>query len=268
MNYDVSKLVSGEKPEFIKTFSCFINKHHEDLFDLIDEIEKQGVFGPNNRLMPKQRKKMMEGLEQNIKLIGKNINTPKKIACYGFVVWRTALEYAIEKELPIQVLMKLIEHGASPTKTACSLMAIKTNLFSKEEFGSHISRYQWKTPGGIYIKKVVELLSFSGANWNDNLVGIDPETDINLLGLKYYTKKHGTENPIANFIIETLGTKGALNLGVPEGGGRNNGNYEDDQDRFVIKLKPQEQKGRVIKGARYPQKKKTGKDGPLSIFKL
>ena len=38
-----------------------------------------------------------------------------------FYVYRTPLELAIERDAPIEVIMKLLEHGAEPTNTACTM---------------------------------------------------------------------------------------------------------------------------------------------------
>lgn len=231
------ELISGPAPALLDRISSLTSKKHNNLFEMIDKLKSSKIFTSIDKLMPRQRKDLMEDFEDKIKSVKKNLNTPKRLRLFGAgkvrTVWRTPLEYAVEKGLPMQVLMKLIEHGAHPTPTACSMVAIRINR-SSENF-NHIYA---TGPQIKYDCKVVELLSISGANWSDNLVGIDPKLDMANFYHKYQNKGHN-ENPIADFIIEKLGKKMAFDIGVSMGQDRglNDEDYEVDLENFVNQLK-------------------------------
>lgn len=136
----------------------------------------------------------------------------KKYSYPRFYVYRTPLEKAIEIDSPIEVIMKLLENGAKPTNTACSIITLKLMQLDQKKDD---------------YKKVVEILSFAGANWSKPVAKFVDK-------IKADHPSSNFPTPMCEFIVRAIGEKEAHSLGV------SNTSYQEheiDLERFVKNIK-------------------------------
>lgn len=137
----------------------------------------------------------------------------------GFAVSRTPLELAIERGAPLVVIMKLLENGAKPTNTACSMaMLMYVNDWELERADRRKNDE---------VEKIIELLSFAGADWSEPCGHF----------VKRFEDDHpssGIATSLAHFITHKFGEQKAGSLGVVAS---KTHEHKIDLDKFAEKVR-------------------------------
>lgn len=229
----LSKYIKGNPPEsFMEKFKAATismledNKTYmSDIFHLIQDISCESPLLPRvfNELLGEIENKIKQNPDCLNEKSCIRIHPPGKLSTK--TTWRSPLEFAIQSNSPIEVVMKLIENKSEITQEACSIAIIKASNF--------IDQGHKRDDEARRMLGIIKCLSLAGAGdyWSKPLSEIVNGAELDIFYPGFSRNKNA---PMSDHIISRIGEKESCKVGV---GGEKIDVREIDMKEFAEKIK-------------------------------